>query len=105
MTDQTETGANGAGERDSAKATKFGIDHGTGHLVLGTLRIRMPRTRIARMGIGTGLIFGGVLGFLPILGFWMLPLGVLVLSHDMHVARRLRRRTVVWWTKRRRPSE
>ncbi|MEZ2131531.1 MULTISPECIES: hypothetical protein [unclassified Sinorhizobium] len=105
MTDQTEAGANGAKERDSAKATKFGIDHGTGHLVLGTARVRMPRSRIARMGIGTGLIFGGVLGFLPILGFWMLPLGVLVLSHDMHIARRLRRRTAVWWTKRRRPSE
>lgn len=105
MTDQTETGASSSRETNSAKATKFGIDHSTGHLVLGTARVRMPRSRIARMGIGTGLVFGGVLGFLPILGFWMLPLGVLVLSHDMHAARRLRRRTVVWWTKRRHPSK
>jgi hypothetical protein len=50
------------------------------------------------------LIFCGLLGFLPILGFWMLPLGFLVLSHDLPFARRLRRRLAVWWHRRRNPA-
>jgi hypothetical protein len=33
-----------------------------------------------RWGAGLLLIAGGVLGFLPILGFWMIPLGVLFLA-------------------------
>jgi len=34
-------------------------------------------------------------------GFWMLPLGLLVLSFDLPFARRWRRRFVVWWNRRR----
>lgn len=33
-----------------------------------------------RWGVGLLLIAGGVLGFLPLLGFWMIPLGVLLLA-------------------------
>lgn len=33
-----------------------------------------------RWSIGLLLIVGGVLGFLPVLGFWMVPLGVLLLA-------------------------
>lgn len=29
------------------------------------------------------MIFAGLLGFLPILGFWMLPLGVALLASDV----------------------
>jgi hypothetical protein len=36
-----------------------------------------------RRTVGATLIIGGVLGFLPILGFWMFPLGLLVLSDDV----------------------
>jgi hypothetical protein len=61
----------------------------------------MPRSRAARIAIGIALIVGGILGFLPVLGFWMIPLGLLVLSYEFHVVRRLRRRFVVWWEKRR----
>ncbi|TCL67246.1 hypothetical protein [Rhizobium sp. BK251] len=86
----------------AASTTKFGIDHTTGHLVLGSLRLPFPRSRFVRIPIGVGLIFGGVLGFLPILGFWMLPLGFVVLSHDLPAVRRQRRRLTVWWSKRRR---
>jgi hypothetical protein len=42
-----------------------------------------------------------MLGFLPILGFWMIPLGLLILSYEFAVVRRLRRRSVVWWERRR----
>ncbi|MBV1904756.1 MAG: hypothetical protein KUG75_01665 [Pseudomonadales bacterium] len=32
--------------------------------------------------LGVLLMIGGLLGFLPILGFWMIPLGVAILSLD-----------------------
>lgn len=44
--------------------------------------------------VGIGLIFAGTLGFLPVLGFWMLPLGVAVLWVDIRQAyRAIRNRT------------
>ena len=55
----------------------------------------LPRSRIARIVIGILLIFMGFLGFLPVLGFWMIPLGLIVLSVDLPIVRRLRRRLEV----------
>ena len=65
---------------------------------------KMPRSRRLRIAIGILLTFGGILGFLPILGFWMVPLGLLVLSYEFAMVRRHRRRLVVWWQRRRRPN-
>ncbi|PSJ60096.1 hypothetical protein [Kumtagia ephedrae] len=65
--------------------------------------LRMPKSRPLRIAIGVLLIVGGVLGFLPILGFWMVPLGLLVLSYEFASVRRVRRRGAVWWGRRRRP--
>lgn len=73
----------------------------SGKLALGDWRIPMPRSRIGRITVGVGLMAGGTLGFLPILGFWMLPLGFIVLSHDLPFARRQRRRIALWWARRR----
>jgi purine-cytosine permease-like protein len=64
----------------------------------------MPRSRGARIVIGMLLTLGGLLGFLPILGFWMIPLGLVVLSYEFAMIRRQRRRFVVWWERRRRPD-
>ncbi|WP_226951447.1 hypothetical protein [Rhizobium terrae] len=86
---------------EERKATRFGIDPKNGKLALGSWQIPMPRSRTGRVAIGMGLIFGGTLGFLPVLGFWMLPLGFLVLSHDLPAVRRQRRRTAIWWARRR----
>lgn len=61
-------------------------------IAFGRFKIALPGSRLGRLGIGIGLIIGGLLGFLPIVGFWMLPLGLLVLSVDSPVLRRLRRR-------------
>jgi hypothetical protein len=62
----------------------------------------MPRSRRLRIAIGVLLLVCGVLGFLPVLGFWMLPLGLLVLSYEFATVRRWRRRVVVWWERRQR---
>ncbi len=63
----------------------------------------MPQSRPLRVAIGVALVFFGILGFLPILGFWMIPLGLLVLSYEFALIRRHRRRAAVWWERRRRP--
>ena len=42
---------------------------------------------------GLALMAGGVLGFLPILGFWMLPLGLAFVALDVPP---LRRRLLAW---------
>ena len=63
-------------------------------------RIQMPRSRFLRILLGVVLIFLGTLGFLPVLGFWMIPVGLLVLSSDIAMVRRWRRRMEVWWANR-----
>ncbi|KQQ46468.1 hypothetical protein ASF69_04355 [Rhizobium sp. Leaf311] len=83
----------------------FGIHPKTGRLHLGKWSVAMPRSRVGRIIIGVLLIVGGVLGFLPILGFWMVPLGLLVLSQDLPFVRRQRRRLTVWWANRRRDRQ
>ena len=45
-------------------------------LRLGKYRIRLPRSRVARVALGLALLAGGMLFFLPVLGLWMLPPGV-----------------------------
>ena len=67
----------------------------------GNNHVHLPRSRIVRVAIGVGLVLGGVLGFLPVLGFWMVPLGLLVLSVDLPIVRRWRRQLVVWWGRKR----
>ncbi len=73
---------------------------------IGNRRYSLPASRIARTAIGLALIIGGALGFLPVLGFWMIPLGLLVLSVDFPLVRRWRRRLTVQfglWLMRRYP--
>lgn len=62
--------------------------------------VPLPRSRLLRVSLGVALVMGGLVGFLPILGFWMVPLGVIILSIDLAIARRFRRRIVVWWGRR-----
>ncbi|MGR3322435.1 MAG: hypothetical protein ACU0DK_10935 [Pseudooceanicola sp.] len=54
------------------------------------MRLRRAQVRVRRtlppglrLVVGILLICGGVLGFLPILGFWMIPLGVAVAALDV----------------------
>jgi hypothetical protein len=45
--------------------------------------LREPSARMWRIPTASLLLLGGVFGFLPILGFWMLPLGLVLLSVDL----------------------
>jgi hypothetical protein len=67
---------------------------------LGSYRLPLPRSRLLRIVIGMGLVLFGLMGFLPILGFWMVPLGLLILSVDLPRVRRWRRRFAVWFSRR-----
>ncbi|SMH49092.1 hypothetical protein [Mesorhizobium australicum] len=58
--------------------------------------IALPRSRLPRLLLGGGLVLGGTVGFLPVLGFWMIPLGLFVLAHDSPSIRRFNRRSGVW---------
>ena len=78
-------------------------------LKIGSRAFPLPNNRIARISIGAALVLGGTLGFLPILGFWMIPLGLMVLGQDISAVRRFHRRMVVrfgrWRQRRQRERE
>ncbi|HEY6458321.1 MAG TPA: hypothetical protein VIY90_23835 [Steroidobacteraceae bacterium] len=68
-----------------------------------------PEAKWLRVPLALLLIFGGFLGFLPILGFWMLPLGVLLLAEDFPLVRKPTLRVIEvvenWWARRRNPMQ
>jgi hypothetical protein len=71
-------------------------------------RVPVPGNLVLRVLLGLALIAGGLFGFLPVLGFWMLPLGLLVLSIDFPPVRRFRRYVTVKlvdWIKSRWPAQ
>ena len=47
------------------------------------VRVRRRVPPGLRLVVGLLLILGGVLGFLPVLGFWMIPLGIGVAALDV----------------------
>jgi hypothetical protein len=54
-------------------------------------KVWVPNHWIFRTILGVLLMIGGVFSFLPVLGIWMLPLGLIVLSIDFPMVRRFRR--------------
>jgi len=69
--------------------------------ILGLLEGPLRRLRLPIAGL---LIVGGVFSFLPVLGVWMLPLGLMLLAVDIPFLRpavsgaviRGRRRLAIW---------
>jgi hypothetical protein len=57
--------------------------------------LRRPSASWIRVPLGILLVVGGLLGFLPVLGFWMLPLGLALLSLDVAMLRRPTARAIV----------
>jgi hypothetical protein len=51
-------------------------------------RLREPSARYARWAVAIALIAGGFLSFLPVLGLWMLPLGLILIAQDVPMLRR-----------------
>lgn len=66
--------------------------------------LRQPGSLWVRAPLAALLVAAGFVGFLPVLGFWMLPLGLLLLAHDLPLLRRPMRRLLVCserrWRKR-----
>jgi purine-cytosine permease-like protein len=81
--------------RDTSRSKRRGPQ-----ISIGSWHMPLPRSKWLRVLIGCLLVVFGLLGFLPILGFWMVPLGLVVLSHDSAYIRRRRRRMAVWWGRR-----
>src|SRR4051794_14706764 len=50
--------------------------------------LRHPSASWVRVPLGVLLVLGGLLGFLPVLGFWMVPLGLVLLALDVALLRR-----------------
>lgn len=62
-----------------------------------TLRwLRHPASWWARWLAALVLVVGGVFSFLPVLGLWMLPLGLMLIASDVPFLRRPMARFALW---------
>jgi hypothetical protein len=50
--------------------------------------MRKPRARIVRLPLGIVCIVGSFFWFLPVLGLWFLPLGLMLIAQDVPFLRR-----------------
>lgn len=66
--------------------------------------LRRPGVQLVRIPLGLLLVVGGIFSFLPILGIWMLPLGLLILALDVRLLRGPVTNGIVrvrkWWRQR-----
>ena len=62
--------------------------------------LRHPNARWIRIPVGILFILGGVFSFLPLLGIWMLPLGLLLVAYDVPFLRRPVGRFTIWSARR-----
>lgn len=58
--------------------------------------LRQPHLIWVRIPAGLLLIAAGFVGFLPILGFWMIPLGVIIIAQDVPFIRPPIARALKW---------
>jgi len=73
--------------------------------------LREPQATWVRVPVGILMIVGGLLSFLPVLGIWMLPLGLVLLAYDVPFLKAPIGRALVWgerrwkeWRRRRRAA-
>lgn len=68
--------------------------------------LRRPSSKYVRLPLGVALVGGGVLSFLPVLGLWMLPLGLVLIAQDVPALEKPTARTLNWierkWLERQR---
>lgn len=93
-----------SGYRDGWGHPDRRLDRLIGHLPAKTQpKIRWllrPHQRWLRIPAGFLLVLGGLLSILPILGIWMLPLGLALLAEDVGPLRRARSRVLDWIERR-----
>ena len=58
--------------------------------------LRKPSSRLVRIPLAILLIAGGFFSFLPVLGLWMLPLGLLLVAQDMPMLQKPLSRMLGW---------
>jgi hypothetical protein len=58
--------------------------------------VRRPTSRLVRLPLGGLLVLFGTFGFLPIIGFWMIPLGLLLIARDVPVLEPPLARLLAW---------
>ncbi len=58
--------------------------------------LRKPGFAWVRIPAGILLIIGGLLWFLPVLGLWMLPLGLALIALDVPFLRKPMTRLIAW---------
>ena len=62
--------------------------------------LRQPESRLVRIPVALLLIVGGVFSFLPVLGLWMLPLGLALIAVDVPALRPPLARVLRWIEKK-----
>jgi hypothetical protein len=62
--------------------------------------VRRPTSRLIRVPMGGLLVLFGLFGFLPVLGFWMLPLGLLLIARDVPALEPPLARLFAWLNRR-----
>ena len=71
--------------------------------------LRKPSSRYVRIPLALLLILGGVFSFLPVLGLWMLPLGLLLFAQDVPMLQKPMARMLGWverkWIERQRAKD
>jgi hypothetical protein len=72
---------------------------------VGNYSMGLPKWAPARIALGVVFVLCGFLGFLPVLGFWMVPLGIAILSYDIPRVRLFRQRVTAWWRARKEKKE
>ncbi len=58
--------------------------------------LRKPSSRYVRIPVALLLIVGGIFSFLPVLGLWMLPLGLLLFAQDVPLLQKPMARMLGW---------
>jgi hypothetical protein len=68
--------------------------------------VRKPSSRLVRIPLAILLVLGGIFSFLPVLGLWMLPLGLILIAQDIPILQKPIARMLGWierkWLERQR---
>lgn len=77
----------------------IGVMKSSTHVHIGKYAFPLPKTKAMRVVLGCSFIVMGAAGFLPIVGYWQIPVGFMILSIDLPFMRRLRRKFTTWWNR------